>query len=363
MAPSPDRKLITQLSQFTPLNALNPDNLIELSHKTDTRRLASGLTLFKSGDRDKKHVFLLSGTVELVSPQGVSRVVTGGTPEARHALAHSQPRNFTARAKGEVSYLLVDSDLVDIMLTWDQTGTYEVRDLRDESAQEEQSSDWMTHILQTKAFHRIPPANIQAMFMRLESVSYRAGDTVVEQGGEGDYFYMIKDGRCRVTRTTPGKPLPMQLAELGPGASFGEEALISEDRRNATVTMLTDGTMMRLSKADFISLLNEPLLHWLTFQEAVKKMREGAVWVDVRLPSEGEQGRIKGSINIPLIFLRMKIGSLDRAKPYITYCDTGRRSSAASFLMSERGFEVYILKDGINAAPPGALETSAGKVA
>ena len=160
-----------------------------------------------------------------------------------------------------------------------------------------------------------------------------------------------------VTRTAQAKPQPVQLAELGPGDSFGEEALISDGKRNATVTMLTNGTMMRLSKNDFMSLLNEPLLHWVSFAEAMEKHRAGAVWIDVRLPSEGEQGRIKGSINIPLIFLRMKIGSLEPDKTYITYCDTGRRSSAASFLLGERGFEVYILKDGIGAAPADALET------
>ena len=121
--------------------------------------------------------------------------------------------------------------------------------------------------------------------------------------------------------------------------------------------MLSKGTMMRLSKSDFMSLLNEPLLNWITFSDAIKKLQDGAQWIDVRLPSEGEQGRIKGSINIPLIFLRMKIPSLDPAKTYITYCDTGRRSSAASFLLSERGFDVCILEKGISAVPPAALET------
>ena len=176
-------------------------------------------------------------------------------------------------------------------------------------------------------------------------------------GTDGDYFYMIKDGRCMVTRAPQLKPQGVQLAELGPGDRFGEEALISDAKRNATVTMLTHGTMMRLSKADFMSLLNEPLLSWVTFEEAVAKLKHGAAWIDVRLPSETEQSRIKGSVNIPLIFLRMKMSSLDDKRAYITYCDTGRRSSAASFLMSQHGFDVYILKGGINAAPDAALES------
>ena len=36
--------------------------------------------------------------------------------------------------------------------------------------------------------------------------------------------------------------------------AFGEEALVSETRRNATVAMLTDGSLMRLNKADFDAL-------------------------------------------------------------------------------------------------------------
>ena len=352
-----DNKLAETLAKFIPVNALNPDNLMDLAQKASVKELHAGYTLFKAGDRDKRHVFLVKGGVELATERGAQKTVYGGTPEAKHALAHTQPRTFTAKATSDVVYIEVDSDLLDIMLTWDQTGTYEVHDLQEEVTEESNSGDWMTHILATKAFHRIPPANIQAMFMRLESVNYGSGDIVIEQGQEGDYFYLIKDGRCMVTRSAKAKPQPVQLAELGPGDSFGEEALISDGKRNATVTMLTNGTMMRLSKGDFMSLLNEPLLHWVTFAQAVEKIRDGAVWIDVRLPSEGEQGRIKGSINIPLIFLRMKIGSLDENKTYITYCDTGRRSSAASFLLSERGFEVYILENGIGAAPAAALET------
>ena len=35
--------------------------------------------------------------------------------------------------------------------------------------------DWMTMLLQTKAFHKIPPANIQAIFMRMQQINYKAG--------------------------------------------------------------------------------------------------------------------------------------------------------------------------------------------
>jgi rhodanese-related sulfurtransferase len=119
--------------------------------------------------------------------------------------------------------------------------------------------------------------------------------------------------------------------------------------------MLSVGHLMRLKKEDFISLLNEPLLNWVSYDEGKKLVEEGGVWLDVRLPDEHGAVSIKGSINIPLIFLRMKASSLDKNKKYVLYCDTGRRSSAASFLLNEKEIESYVLTDGVDSAVAGDL--------
>ncbi len=71
------------------------------------------------------------------------------------------------------------------------------------------------------------------------------------------------NGKCVVTRETPLNRDGIKLAELGVGDTFGEEALIAEAKRNATVTMITDGVLMRLNKKDFRELMNEPLLQWV----------------------------------------------------------------------------------------------------
>ena len=52
-------------------------------------------------------------------------------------------------------------------------------------------------------------------------------------------------------------------------------------------------------------------------------------------------------MNIPLYFVRLKLKTLDTAIPYVVCCDTGRRSSAAAYILSERGYESYVLKGGI----------------
>jgi CRP-like cAMP-binding protein len=335
------------LKNFSPLDGLKAENLHALARKTQILELDSGRLLFKQGDTDKRTFYLVAGSVELRADDRLVGIVRAGSPEARAALAPGLPRKFTARAADDIEYIMIDSDLLDVLLTWDQTGQYEVTELQSDGL--DVSGDWMTTLLQTKAFHRIPPANIQAIFLRMQRINYRARDIVIKQGTEGDYFYVVVAGKCVVTRETPLNKEGIKLAELGPGDSFGEEALIAEAKRNATVTMATDGTLMRLGKNDFQTLLNEPLLQWVDHEMAQQIVANGGKWLDVRLPSEFQNFRIETAVNIPLYFIRLKLNVLDKNIQYVVCCDTGRRSSAAAYILSERGFEAYVLRGGLAA--------------
>ena len=336
------------MTAFSPLDGLKAENLHALARKTQIRELDAGRALFKEGDTEKRTFYLVSGTIELRNEERVMASIRSGSPEARPPLAPGLPRKFTARALTDVSYIMIDSDLLDVLITWDQTGQYEVAELNGDKAA--MTGDWMTALLQTKAFHRIPPANIQAIFMRMQRINYRARDVVIKQGTEGDYFYVVVSGKCVVTRETPLNKEGIKLTELGTGDSFGEEALIAEAKRNATVTMLTDGTLMRLGKQDFQTLLNEPLLQWVSYDQAKQVVAGGGKWLDVRLPSEFQNLRIDDALNIPLYFIRLKLNALAKDIPYVVCCDTGRRSSAAAYILSERGFEAYVLKGGLTAS-------------
>jgi len=336
------------LRGFSPLDGLKRDNLAALARKVQIRELSPGQLLFKEGDTEKRTFYVVSGVLELVDKAKIVGKIEGGSEMARNPIAPVYPRRVTAKARDRVQFISIDSDLLDVMLTWDQTGTYEVSELQGKSDQG--GEDWMTMLLQTKAFHKIPPANIQAIFMRMQQINYRTGDVVLKQGAEGDYFYVLIRGSALVTRETPLSKEGIKLAELNVGDTFGEEALISEAKRNATVTMQSDGAVMRLGKDDFKKLLNEPMLDWVSVSQAEEIIRTGGQWLDVRLPSEFENQHLDGAINIPLYFIRLKISTLDHSKRYIVCCDTGRRSSAGAYILSERGYQAYVLQDGINSA-------------
>jgi len=335
----------SRLKAFSPIDSLKKDNLAALVKKTKVRDAQPGEALFREGDAEKRTYYILTGTVEVRAGNQSAGKVIGGTEDARNPLSPKLPRRHTVIATTPVEYITIDSDLLDVMLTWDQTGSYEVAELRGESGG---GDDWMTTLLQTKAFHKIPPANIQAIFMRLQQANYKAGDIVIKQGDEGDYFYVITRGKCVVTRETPLNKEGIRLAELQVGDTFGEEALISEAKRNATVAMETDGSLMRLGKDDFRKLLNEPMLDWVDAAGAEKVIHEGGQWLDVRLPSEFEAYHNEGAINVPLYFIRLKLKTLDSTIKYVVCCDTGRRSSAGAFILNERGFQTYVLKGGLN---------------
>ena len=334
------------LKTLTPLDGLKRDNIAALAKKVTVRKMSAGRALFKEGDTDRRTIWLITGMLEISENGRTVAMIRGGTRESRTPLYPQIPRRVTARAAEEISYLSIDSELLDVMITWDQTGTYEVSELQSQ-LEGTDGDDWMTTLLQTKAFHRIPPANIQAIFMRLERVPCKATEVVIKQGDEGDFFYVIVSGKCIVTRETPLNRDGIKLAELGVGDTFGEEALIAEAKRNATVTMLTDGVLMRLNKQDFRALMNEPLLQWVSNDQAGEIIAKGGRWLDVRLPSEHQNLSIDGSLNIPLYFIRLKLSALDRNIPYVVYCDTGRRSSAAAYILVERGFDAYVLTGGL----------------
>lgn len=334
------------IARLVPINALTEQNLEELTRKVHIESVRAGRVLFKQGETDKHAVYVLDGEVELTG-DAQTRVIKGGSPEALHPLSPQQPRSHLARAKTDCTLALVDRDQLDLLLTWDQSSSYKVEEVEESDA----DGDWMSRLLHTPSIMRLPAANIQALFMKLEQMPVKAGEVVIRQGDEGDYYYIISEGRCQVTFLSPRTKEEMVLAELAGGDAFGEEALISENKRNATITMLTDGVLMRLGKSDFIELMEAPLHREIGYAEASKMVEQGAVWLDVRLPSEFSNGHLPGSVNFPLFFLRNKMDEIDTEHSYITVCDTGRRSASAEYLLAERGFDVYVLDGGLNTVP------------
>ena len=336
------------LRDLIPLNSLTKTRFKEITGTLTIEDVTAGNYLFGEGDRDNRSIYLLDGVINFIDSNGkVTGVVAAGTDPARYPLANQQPRLITGRAatKSVIAYL--DSTLLDVMLTLDQSD-----EDKTVVASPVAGEDWMTRMLQSEALIKLTPTDIQKLLQKLESVNVKAGDVIIHQGDEGDYFYIIRQGKCSVTRLASGEGWDVPLAELGDGDCFGEEALVSDAKRNATIAMISDGILMRLSKKDFIKLLKKNLVHYINYDLAQESIREGSTWLDVRLADEYTGFSFDNSINVPLSMIRERAAGLDPEKKYIICCDTGRRSASAAFLLSQRGLDVCVLEGGMNKSVP-----------
>lgn len=338
---------LSLLRNLVPLASLLPTDRAELAKHCRVGAYAPGQIIFSRGEAARTVPYLLSGVVEIFDGQD-ARMVRAETPDALHPLAQGARRNATATCAKSAQILLVDREQLDMVLTWAQTGGVEVVDIAGQSAADEDANDWMTALLQNQAFHLIPPGNIAQLFSCMQSGFFPAGKTILRQGNPGDAYFIITEGRVQVVREEPDGINETEVSQLSVGRGFGEEALLSGNPRNATVRALTDVQVMRIGAHDFERLLKAPLLRELTLEE----VNDATQLVDVRIPDEYRAGHLPGAMNIPLARLRELAVQLDPGRVCAVYCDSGRRSASATYLLCERGFDARLVVGGVD---PGLL--------
>jgi len=346
----------TVLRRFVPLGGIAAQHLRDLIRHADLVELEAGES-FGGPDYDATHhtVYLLDGTLDLIADGRPVDRLEGGTDSARFALNRLRTAQVTAFARSRVRLLRLDRAAVSTMLVWVLSSPDDAGETP--GAGESDARGWLSRVLRSELFARIPPPNIRHIFRLLQPVRVRAGECVVRQGESGEHYYIVREGRCEVTRSASPDAPPVRLAQLVPGDSFGEEALITGARRNANVAMLGDGILMRLTKHDFIDLIKEPVLDTVTRAEADAMVERGALWLDVRQPEEHAHDGPSGSLNIPLPAIRHRVDEIDRARAYIVCCNSGTRSAAAAFLLNERGFDAHVLAGGfLGVAAEGAAD-------
>lgn len=337
------------LASLYPFAKVGSERLAQLLHLCHHERFRQSLDPFRQRDWQGQVVYLTRGELKLMQADGTVRVLVGGTDRALFPIAQAGQMPLSTKAITDVELLRLEEEAADIVVTWDQC--LPVTPVSSPSAA---APDWrmMSGMFAVKslaygAFASLPSANIATLLERFQRDSYQRGDIVIRQGDAGDYYYLIEQGRCLVTRDVAGSTL--ELAELKAGDAFGEEALVSDSPRNASVTMRTDGVLLKLNKSDFNELLREPLLQRCPVAEAVRRIGHGAAWLDVRFAAEYQHDGLPQAVNVPLNELRAAIPLLDKGKEYVVYCQTGRRSAAAAFLLSQRGFNVVLLEGGLRA--------------
>ncbi len=335
------------------IGALDYEQTLFILNNARTITADEGDIILSEEEVNNCHILIIRGEVEV---QRVWKTPEGKIKSYTKTL---KPKNFSGgfayvsaaayrmrvRALTEVECLLIDADLNDHVL-----------EICAQLSSEAQSLAGKEHLLnlfkQISVMHKLPVENLREAIHRLQPMEVDAGNEIVKQGETGDRYYLIESGEAQIWKTDPFTDETEMVAKLTPGDAFGEEALIQDGMRNATVKMQTPGKLWVLQKQDFDELVKPNLVDEIDAEAAVQALESGNIkLIDCRYDMEYEESRLHNSQHIPLDRLRWDIHNLNPDDEYIVYCRSGRRSRAAVFLMNERNFKAASLRGGIKEWP------------
>lgn len=333
------------LKNFYPLTSFNDDEIKLINKHTKLNHMQQREMLFNEGSNDSDVIYLIQGSIKLTANTGESFILEADSDQARYPIANLKPRRFSAKVNSEHASIARIPALVmePFMSQPGQSMQISNNTITDDSELKILDSDWMMAMVKTPLFKKLPTPLISELFNAMEEVQFKAGETVICQGENGDYFYLIKKGQCLVSRDNGTKEVA--LAEMGPTESFGEEALLANTSRNATVRMLSNGRLMRISKSDFQHFLRDQVINWIDPYEASALLEQGAVKVDLTQKTEPSE-LLKDAIRIPPFMLRNQMKKLSRKNTYLLLGDNDDECAVACYLLSLRGLKSYVLRGG-----------------
>ena len=222
-----------------PVEVLN-----ELAGRVELKPVGRRQAVFRQGERADAAYVVRSGTLEVVEEDADGRVARGlrilgrGDTFGELALLQGSTRTATVRAVTGAEVFVLGKSTVDRLLADIATVPALVTSLQQ-----------YAELVALPAFGHLDPTALAALAARGSWVMAAPGDDVVTEGEPGDAFYVLQAGQLTVHEA--GR----QVRTLGPGAHFGEVALLLDVPRTATVRALTPVRLFRLDRAGFDALL------------------------------------------------------------------------------------------------------------
>src|SRR5208282_612301 len=100
-------------------------------------------------------------------------------------------------------------------------------------------------------FKDLPMRDVEMVDSLMHERQYLAEEVIFDEGEEGQGLFLVLSGRVKITLPTSANNV---LLDLGPGAFFGEVALLDESVRTAQARAIEDTQIVALFRAEFYSL-------------------------------------------------------------------------------------------------------------
>lgn len=331
-----EKKLqLEQIKHFVPFNALHEQQLRALIEQVEVVYLFDGQDFLRDIDK-QYHYYLLHGSIKQVC-ENDERVVFAEGESAIWPINSDKSQLLELVAIQDTTLVKVDAELVEKLLCWHQVALCLLSEM---ATMPQYHSDfyWIKKLLRSRLFYKVPPLNILKILGQFTEHQYAVDTVIIQQGDTGDCGYLLRQGAARIDRDGE------QLAELAAGEFFGEDALLNNQARNATVRLTEDSSLLVLQKKDFFQLMIQPAVTMVAEPAALGLVDNGAQFIDVNIEQEYEKHSRPDALHIPLNLIWLKSELLHKDKTYITYANGSERAKAAAHLLSEKGFQAYALQ-------------------
>lgn len=338
------------LNRFHPLSSVDAHYQDQLLQGALIEPFEANEFILKKSTDSEFLYFLLEGSVEIRFSFENRLLINAGEEQAQFALQDTQNNEGAVRATEDCQILAVHKDALEQALAWSQQYNYEILHCHDlehslESAiiDDNFEEDWSTQFIQSPLASNLSSSQLHRLFQEIEAVEVKKGDVIVHHQSEADFFYIIQSGVCEVLTDANGA-FRGQVFELTAGAYFGDEALVADTLRNASVVMASDGRLARLSRDAFLSIVKSALVKSRSVAQLDADGGLAAQYIiDVRFPFEIMPNESKAAEIIPICELRKQLDSFDPTRVYCVTSDGGLRSELATYLLRQAGLEAYCL--------------------
>jgi len=141
-------------------------------------------------------------------------------------------------------------------------------------------------LCRVKLLKRLPKDELPALAKQATELEYKPGQAIITQGEDGQDFYMIKKGTADVE--IGGK----KVASLKQGDYFGENALLRNEPRNATIKANSQVICLKITRSSFMSL---------GLQDKLEFPKRGAVGGGAQVQAETKPPSSKTDADLSLI--------------------------------------------------------------
>jgi predicted acylesterase/phospholipase RssA len=216
-----------------------------------------GETLIRLGETVDRVFILLRGNLIASTTSGegsetIVRELAPGDLLGVGALLAGGTHSAVVRASTECSLASLSRQGFDKLLERDTETWLKISEMVLQWMQESQLATYLNELFGPFKVDELDV--LRDLESEVELLTIAGGETLFRQGDPGDSAYIVMSGRLRVVSETPDAP-ERTLNELGRGEVLGEMALLTGDRRSATVFAVRDTDLARLSREGFHRLI------------------------------------------------------------------------------------------------------------